>query len=87
MPRLICCYGRSPVIDIREVAIPMTVVAGGVAAVWKGGQWRGEFDDLKRRVSEVESRQLQAVSRQELDLRFAAIDEKLNLLIKLFSEK
>jgi hypothetical protein len=73
--------------DLTTVALPLASLLTGGVALFKGGKQAGDFEahqrDVLRRLDVIEERQAQVVSRHEMESRFTAIDEKLNLLIHL----
>lgn len=76
--------------DIANLVIPVSALAAAGGAVYRTGVIHGEMTSHKhetnKRLDRVESAQQGAVTRGELEARFTAINEKLDLLLAMMRE-
>lgn len=73
--------------DLATLVIPVSALAAAGGAVYRTGTIHGEMKSHKhetsKRLDKVEAAQQNAVTRGELEARFAAINEKLDLLLDM----
>ena len=74
-------------IPLGEIVIPVTSIAIGAGAVFQAGKLSGRFDaheiEVKRRLGSLEEDIKKAVSRDEIDHRFEALEHKVDDVLQI----
>lgn len=77
-------------IPLGDVVIPVTSIAIGAGAVFQAGKLSGRFDrheqEVDRRLNTLEADMKKAVSRDEIDARFEALENKIDTVLSLVKQ-
>ena len=72
--------------DASEVAVPLSALGTAIAAVYRAGSLASDVKQHTGRIDKLEAAQAANVTRGELDARFAALDEKIDLVIAMLKQ-
>ncbi len=74
-------------VNAAELLFPVSALGLAATAFWRAGRLFGAVEAQDRRLDKVEAKQEQAVTRAELDARFAAVESKLDMVLRLLESR
>ena len=72
---------------VLPISTLLTSVGLGGAALHRAGKLEGRVEAVAERADKLEAKQDRNVSREELDARFEALDQKIDTVIRLLEAK